>query len=167
VDHRAREFKRAGLPISARFRCCVKGNPQEPDVTFALDPRLERDTLFAGDLILSRVLVMNDQRFPWAILVPRREGLTEILDLPAPERAILMEEIASVAQALRDLAEPKKLNVAALGNVVAQLHVHVVARYETDPAWPGPVFGVGTAIPYEAEAGRAFVARLAQKLGTA
>ena len=136
-------------------------------MTFALAPRLERDTLFAGDLILSRVLVMNDQRFPWAILVPRREGLTEILDLAATERAILMEEIASLAQALRDLAEPEKLNVAALGNIVAQLHVHVVARYRHDPAWPGPVFGAGTAIPYEAEAGRAFVARLAQKLGTA
>lgn len=136
-------------------------------MTFALDPRLERDTLFAGDLILSRVLVMNDQRWPWAILVPRRPGLVEILDLPAPERAILMEEIASLSQALRDLAEPTKLNVAALGNMVAQLHVHVVARYEKDPAWPGPVFGVGTAVPYSPEAGAAFVARLGQKLGTA
>lgn len=136
-------------------------------MTFALDPRLERDTLFAGDLILSRVLVMNDQRWPWVILVPRRPDLVELIDLPAPERGILMEEIAAVSAALRDLTEPDKLNVAALGNVVAQLHVHVVARYEKDPAWPGPVFGVGAAVAYSEEAGRAFVARLAGRLGTA
>ena len=134
-------------------------------MTFALDPRLERDTLFAGDLILSRVLVMNDQRWPWAIHVPRRPGLVELIDLPAAERAILTEEIASVSQALRDLAEPKKLNVAALGNVVAQLHVHVIARHSTDPAWPSPVWGRGERVAYARDAAQRRVGELAAALG--
>jgi diadenosine tetraphosphate (Ap4A) HIT family hydrolase len=110
---------------------------------------------------------MNDQRWPWAILVPRRPDLVEIIDLPAAERTILMDEVASVSAAVKDLCEPRKINVAALGNIVSQLHVHVMARYEKDPAWPGPVFGHGVPEPYSDEAAQTFVARLAARLGTA
>lgn len=136
-------------------------------MTFALDPRLERDTTPVGELMLSRVLLMNDSRWPWAILVPRRPGLVEIIDLPASERTLLMEEIASLSTAIRDLCQPAKINVAALGNVVAQLHVHVLARYEKDPAWPGPVFGVGLPVPYDEAAARMMRASLAARLGIA
>ena len=136
-------------------------------MAFELDGRLAADTIPVGDLMLSRVLLMNDSRFPWAILVPRRPDLTEIIDLPVAERTILMEEIAALSSALRDLHAPTKINVAALGNVVPQLHVHVVARYDKDPAWPGPVFGKGPAVPYESAAAAAAVAGLVARLGVA
>jgi diadenosine tetraphosphate (Ap4A) HIT family hydrolase len=84
---------------------------------------------------------MNDRRFPWVILVPAKPNLSEIVDLGVADRATLMEEIALVSTAMRDLFRPTKLNVAALGNVVAQLHVHVIARFASDDAWPGPVWG--------------------------
>jgi len=93
---------------------------------------------------------MNDRRFPWVILVPARPGATEIVDLEAADRARLMEEIALVSGVMRDLFSPTKLNVAALGNVVAQLHVHVIARFASDDAWPRPVWG-SPAEPYRAD----------------
>lgn len=115
---------------------------------FVLDPRLAADTISVGTFVLSRVLLMNDVRFPWLILVPARDGLREIIDLPAAERGRLMTEIAAASQALQAVARPDKLNVGALGNIVGQLHVHVVARRVGDAAWPGPVWGAGTAVPY-------------------
>jgi len=118
-------------------------------MSFSLDPRLAADTLDIGDLPLSRVLLMKDARYPWLILTPRRAGLTEIIELAPPERAQLMEEIALAAQALRQTAPCDKLNIGALGNVVRQLHVHVIARRVGDTAWPGPVWGVGQAVAYE------------------
>jgi diadenosine tetraphosphate (Ap4A) HIT family hydrolase len=84
---------------------------------------------------------MNDRRFPWVILVPARPQVSEIIDLDAADRGLLMDEIALVSTTMRDLFQPTKLNVGALGNVVAQLHVHVVARNAGDAAWPGPVWG--------------------------
>jgi diadenosine tetraphosphate (Ap4A) HIT family hydrolase len=126
-------------------------------VSFALDARLERDTLFVGDLPLSRLLLMNDARWPWLILVPRRSGLSELTDLDAAERARLIEEAARVAAWLERYARADKINVAALGNVVRQLHLHVVARAAGDPGWPGPVWGFGAAVAYEAEAARTIV----------
>ena len=126
-------------------------------MAFELDPRLAASTLPVGDLLLCRVLLQNDSRFPWLVLVPRRPGLTEIIDFAAPERAILMEEIALASQALKDFTSPHKLNVAALGNIVPQLHIHVVARFEGDAAWPGPVFGQGEPVPYEPDAARALI----------
>jgi diadenosine tetraphosphate (Ap4A) HIT family hydrolase len=117
-------------------------------MTFALDPRLEADTLHLGDLALCRILLMNDSRFPWLILVPRRAGLVEITDMTPAERRALFEETAVAADRLKLLTRAKKINIAALGNVVPQLHVHVVARFETDAAWPAPVWGVGVAEPY-------------------
>jgi diadenosine tetraphosphate (Ap4A) HIT family hydrolase len=115
---------------------------------FTLHPTLARDTLEVARLPLCRVLLMKDRRFPWLILVPEREAIREIHELPPEDRSQLVEEIAQAGRALERLFHPAKLNVGALGNIVPQLHVHVVARFETDPAWPGPVWGSGPAVPY-------------------
>ncbi len=100
-------------------------------------------------LPLCRVLLMKDRRFPWLVLVPERESVREVHELPAADRAELIEEVARAGEALARLFQPDKLNVGALGNVVPQLHVHVVARFAADPAWPGPVWDSGAALPYE------------------
>jgi diadenosine tetraphosphate (Ap4A) HIT family hydrolase len=118
-------------------------------VSFTLDPRLAADTAEIGDLSLSRALLMNDARYPWIVLVPRRAGLVEVTQLTAAERAQWMEEIARAAQILRALPEVEKINFGALGNIVRQLHGHVVGRRATDAAWPGPVWGSGPALAYE------------------
>jgi diadenosine tetraphosphate (Ap4A) HIT family hydrolase len=116
--------------------------------TFELDSRLAADTIPLGSLSLARVLLMNDARYPWLILVPQRPDLVEIIDLPAADRLMLMDEVSAASETLRSLFQPDKLNVGALGNRVRQLHVHVLARYQSDAAWPGPVWGVGEARPY-------------------
>jgi diadenosine tetraphosphate (Ap4A) HIT family hydrolase len=126
-------------------------------VTFALDPRLAADTDEIGNLALCRVLLMNDARYPWLILVPRRPDLAEIVDLDSADRAVLIEEIARASEAVRALPGVEKINVGALGNIVRQLHVHVVGRRVGDPAWPGPVWGVGVARRYEPEAAVALI----------
>jgi diadenosine tetraphosphate (Ap4A) HIT family hydrolase len=115
---------------------------------FSLDPQLDADTITLGRLALSRVLLMNDTRYPWLILVPERPDLVEIIDLPETDRNTLIGEIATTSEALRALYDPDKLNIGALGNRVRQLHVHVLARFQSDAAWPGPVWGVGQAQPY-------------------
>ncbi len=116
---------------------------------FVLHPRLQEDGIEVTDLGLCRVLLMNDARFPWLILVPRIAELRELIDLDSDQRGQLMEEIAYVSEIVRELFEPEKLNIATLGNIVAQLHVHVIARYGNDPAWPAPVWGQGLAEPYK------------------
>ena len=118
------------------------------DDAFQLNERLEADTYALGDLPLCRVLLMDDARYPWLILVPRRADVTEIIDLSVSDRALLIEEIASAQRALNTVTRPDKLNVGALGNVVKQLHVHVIARFTSDPAGTGPVCGVGERRPY-------------------
>jgi diadenosine tetraphosphate (Ap4A) HIT family hydrolase len=115
--------------------------------TFVLNRKLEADTLEITTLPLCVARLMNDRRFPWVILIPAKPQLSEIVDLDAADRARLIEEIAYVSTVMRDLFQPTKLNVAALGNVVAQLHVHVIARFASDDAWPGPVWGT-PAEPY-------------------
>ncbi|MDP4003232.1 HIT domain-containing protein [Methylobacterium sp. NEAU K] len=115
---------------------------------FALDPRLAADTVEVGDLALCRVLLMDDARFPWLILVPRRPDVSEITDLAEADSAALWQEIRLATGVMQGLSKPDKINVAALGNVVAQLHVHVVGRFRSDPAWPGPVWGFETRKPY-------------------
>jgi diadenosine tetraphosphate (Ap4A) HIT family hydrolase len=110
---------------------------------FALDARLAADTVAVASLPLCELRLLDDRRFPWAVLIPRRPGAVEIVDLDAADRAALIEEIARVSAAMREAFACDKLNVGALGNVVAQLHVHVVARRRTDAAWPGPVWGTG------------------------
>ncbi|RUL78288.1 HIT family protein [Dyella choica] len=115
---------------------------------FLLDPRLQADTQHVVSLPLCEVLLMKDARFAWLILVPRQAGCAEILDLPESARDLLWQEINQVAAVLREVVPCDKLNLGALGNIVRQLHVHVVARREGDAAWPGPVWGSGTATPY-------------------
>jgi len=116
---------------------------------FQLHPRLAADTRDVTRLTLCRVLLMNDRRFPWLILVPERADIREIHQLSAADRALLVEEIAQVAQAMERFHRADKMNVAALGNMVPQLHVHVIARFTTDPAWPNPVWGKGSAEAYD------------------
>lgn len=114
---------------------------------FALHQRLAADTRVVGDLPLCRVLLMNDARFQWWILVPRRADLVEAYDLPPEDQATLWAEATTAGQALMQATGGDKLNLAALGNQVPQLHLHVIARQQGDAAWPGPVWGVGTAEP--------------------
>lgn len=119
---------------------------------FVLHPQLAADTFEIGRLALSRVLLMNDSRFPWLILVPERADLVDLIDLRVTDHARLTDEIRLVSTALREAFRPDKLNVAALGNMVPQLHVHVIARFRNDAAWPRPVWGGAPAPPYEAAA---------------
>jgi len=133
---------------------------------FKLDHRLSGDSVPVTELPLSTVRLMNERNWPWLILVPRRPGLVELIDLDAAERSRLMEEIARAAQALRQIYRPDKLNVAALGNLVPQLHVHVIARFRNDPAWPRPIWGVKPAPePYGEPALSEAVRRIAEALG--
>ena len=130
---------------------------------FALDPRLAADTREIVSLPLCAARLMNDRRFPWVVLIPARPNLSEIIDLDAADRGRLIEEIALVSDALRDLFQPTKLNVGALGNVVPQLHVHVVARFANDAAWPGPVWGT-RAEPYPLDEQARRLAQLRERL---
>lgn len=116
---------------------------------FVLHPRLQADTFAVSTLALCDVRLMNDARFAWLVLVPRRAGLVEITDLAPDEQATLWHEVNRAGAALRATAPCDKLNLGALGNIVRQLHVHVVARCEGDAAWPGPVWGSGKAVAYD------------------
>lgn len=127
---------------------------------FALDSRLQNDTLHVASLTLCEVLLMNDARFPWLVLVPRQPQRVEVCDLTQDDQALLWREVTQASQALRSLAPFDKLNLGALGNIVRQLHIHVVGRREGDAAWPGPVWGSGTAAPYEKEALASLLAHL-------
>ncbi|MES1990885.1 MAG: HIT domain-containing protein [Pseudomonadota bacterium] len=115
---------------------------------FRLHERLAADTWTIKDLALTRVLLMNDKRYPWLILVPRRDGLRDFHDVAAADKATFLAEIDHVSAALKNLTGAFKINVAALGNMVPQLHVHVIARFEGDAVWPKPVWGLGEAVPY-------------------
>ncbi|MEM1230315.1 MAG: HIT family protein [Pseudomonadota bacterium] len=110
-------------------------------MAFELDARLAADTLFVSDLALSQLRLMNDVRYPWLVLVPRQPGLTALDDLSADDRAVLSAELDLASRVLRRDARVARVNVASLGNIVEQLHVHVVGRWPGDPAWPGPVWG--------------------------
>lgn len=134
-----------------------------PETAFQLDARLAADTMFVSEWTLSRVLLMDDAQFPWLVLVPRRTGLTELDDLTERERTQLMREIMRAMKMLRGVVECDKLNVGALGNIVRQLHVHVVARREGDAAWPGPVWGHGPAHHYLPEAREKLLEALRQE----
>jgi len=116
---------------------------------FVLHERLSADTFEVSDWALSKVLLLNDATYPWLVLVPRREGLKDFHDVAAADHAALMAEIDRASRALQSLHRPDKINVAALGNMVPQLHIHVISRLTTDPAWPGPVWGAVEAAPYD------------------
>ena len=113
---------------------------------FVLDPRLAADTAFIADGPLSQVRLMYDTRFPWLVLVPRVNGVSEWLELDGGQQRLLLAEINQAGQLIRAQPGVEKLNIGALGNVVRQLHVHLVGRHESDPAWPGPVWGHGAAV---------------------
>jgi diadenosine tetraphosphate (Ap4A) HIT family hydrolase len=119
-----------------------------PGGAFGLDPQLARDTVAVGDLPHACVLLMNDANFPWLVVVPRRPGAVEIFDLGDGERAQLMSTLALLAQLLKELTGCDKINIAAIGNMVPQLHVHIVARRRDDDAWPRPVWGALPPRPY-------------------
>jgi diadenosine tetraphosphate (Ap4A) HIT family hydrolase len=131
---------------------------------FALDKRLATDTEPVADWPLCRVLLMRDANYPWLILVPRRDGARHLHELDAADQSQAMTEISRASAALESLHSPYKINVAALGNVVDQLHIHVIARFKTDPAWPGPVWGVVPALTYGVDHLRETVERLHQVL---
>ena len=120
---------------------------------FELNPQLEADTFLIGDLPLSRMLLMNDCRYPWVILVPRVEGVTEIHQLSEPDQQQLLKESGQLSRFILENFPVSKMNVAVLGNIVPQLHMHHVGRHADDPAWPGPVWGHSPARAYtDAEA---------------
>lgn len=119
--------------------------------SFGLNVRLEGDSYFVADLPLSSVRLMKDANYPWLLLVPRKPDLVEIIDLEESDQLQLMREIALMSKILRTVTDCEKLNVGALGNQVAQLHVHVIGRFRSDAAWPGPVWGVVPAEHYEPE----------------
>ena len=133
--------------------------------TWSLHPQLAADTHKVGDLPLSRVLIIKDANYPWVILVPRQAGISEILDLGASEQTQLMGEIARTGAALKAITACDKLNIAALGNVVPQLHVHVIARSRSDPAWPHPVWGKLKPRLYDGTTLDRFTALLGEALG--
>ncbi len=132
---------------------------------FALDPRLAKDTLFILDGPLSRIGLMNDARFPWLIVVPRKANTREWLELDSTEQTQLQAEINACAMALQNtFPNGEKLNIAALGNVVSQLHVHVILRNQHDAAWPNPVWGFGQTTHYDADAIQTLASQLANSL---
>lgn len=127
---------------------------------FELDARLERDSELVTVLGLCQLRLLKDSRWPWLMLVPQRTGKTEIFELAPLDQAMLTFETNMIAEALKKATGAKKINVGALGNVVSQLHVHVVARNEGDANWPGPIWGFGTAVPYDDHAKQAFLKAL-------
>ncbi len=134
------------------------------ETAWSLHQRLKEDTIDIGDLPLSRVLVIKDAHYPWLLLVPRRSEIVEIIDLEEVEQAQLMTEISRVARALKEITKCDKLNIAALGNVVPQLHVHIIARRTDDAAWPRPVWGVVPPLAHDAQEVQQFISALRRKI---
>ena len=117
---------------------------------FNLDSRLANDTLLVGDFKLCRLLLMNDRQYPWFILVPRREEVSELFQLDRADQQLLWQETTALAEVLKDTYSADKMNVATLGNMVSQLHMHVIVRRKGDAAWPAPVWGQHPAVAYVA-----------------
>jgi diadenosine tetraphosphate (Ap4A) HIT family hydrolase len=131
---------------------------------FTLHERLAADSVEVARLGLSRLLLMDERRWPWLILVPERAGASELHDLGPRDRRLLIEEAAAVGQLLKTVFAADKINIGALGNIVPQLHVHVIARHRGDPAWPGPVWGAFARSPYAAAKKAALLRRLRRAL---
>lgn len=132
---------------------------------FELDPRLAADSAFVADGPLSQVRLMDDTRFPWLLLVPRVAGVTEWIDLDGNQQRLLLAELNRASQLLRAVPGVEKLNIGALGNIVPQLHVHLVGRHSGDAAWPGPVWGSGSAQRHTPDALAAAAAQWRSRLG--
>ena len=133
-------------------------------MSFELHERLAADTFLVTDLTLCRVLLMNDRRFPWLILVPRRAGLRDFDDVAGAEKADFHAEIDLASAVLREAVAAEKMNVAALGNMVPQLHVHVIARRKNDAAWPRPVWGAVPPLAHDAAEVQNFIGALRRKI---
>ena len=133
---------------------------------FSLHPQLEKDTILIGSLEISSVFLMNDSRYPWIILVPRIAGVTDITDLDEIERIKFNEEINRIATAMKRHYQPERINIAMLGNVVPQLHCHIIARFKDDFAWAKPVWGIGEAKPYSEQEQNTLVLSLKRVLLT-
>lgn len=131
---------------------------------FHLDERLARDSVLITTLGLCQLRLQNDCRWPWVVLVPQRNDVSELFDLTPLDQAVLTFETNLVASALKDLTGAVKINVGALGNIVRQLHVHIIARNEGDPCWPGPIWGHGAPISYAEHDKQDFIKKLAGAL---
>ncbi|GAB3002447.1 HIT family protein [Psychrosphaera aestuarii] len=131
---------------------------------FTLDHRIERDSILIADMPISQLRIQDDQRYPWLVLVPKIEGATEIHSLKAEQAQQLILESNAVAKALKAVTQCKKINIANLGNVVEQLHWHIVARFEDDLTWPGPIWGIGKAEPWDKKKRLAFVESLLKEI---
>ncbi len=127
---------------------------------FVLDQCLTNDTHLVTEWNLCQVLLMNDKTYPWLILVPRVPGVAELHDLDEASQVQLMLEMTQCSKALAAEYQPRKMNVGALGNIVNQLHLHIIARFEDDPAWPGPIWGVQPPVPYGSDELATTLARL-------
>lgn len=132
---------------------------------FQISSQIIADTQPIGDLPLSTVLLMEDMRFPWLILVPRRPNVAEFTDLTQDDSITLMNEIRFVTKALHDAVGSDKMNIGSLGNIVRQLHIHIVARRIGDDAWPKPVWGAGARKPYDPRVRDARLVALRHRLG--
>lgn len=132
---------------------------------FVLDTRLEADTFPLCELELCTVRLAKDANYPWLIMIPKVAGIAELIDLCGQDQHRLTDEIARISTALQSVTQCDKLNVAALGNMVRQLHIHVIARYETDAAWPGPIWGVNPAADYETDKANELIEKIKNALG--
>ena len=131
---------------------------------FKLHERLDNDCLLIGQFDLSLLLINHDANYPWLILVPKRENITEVYQLEPEDRQQLLHESCVLAQAMTELFAPDKLNIAALGNMVPQLHIHHIARYHSDPAWPNPIWGAKKPHAYDPDMLSARCENLRQRL---
>ena len=134
---------------------------------FTLDSRLQADTFLIGELPLCRALLMNDARYPWCILVPRQADIVELFELSEQDQQQLWQESALLARVMQKTFKADKMNVATLGNMVRQLHMHIIARTANDDAWPGPVWGKHASLPYTPEAADTTISRLREALQSA
>jgi diadenosine tetraphosphate (Ap4A) HIT family hydrolase len=133
-------------------------------MTFQLHPRIEQDCIAIGRFELCRILMMNDSQYPWFILVPERTDLREIYQLNKADRQLLTEESSYLAENLAMLFKADKMNIAAIGNMVPQLHIHHIVRYKTDKAWPAPVWGKFDTVPYSEQQVAENLARIKEQL---
>lgn len=133
-------------------------------MSFQLHPRLQQDSLAVGQFNLSELRLINDSQYPWFILVPKRTDISEIYQLSAPEQQQLQQESSLLAKTLADLFNADKMNIAAIGNMVPQLHIHHIVRYKTDIAWPAPVWGKFDAVPYNKQQAEEIIDRLKMAL---
>ncbi len=131
---------------------------------FMLDAQLAADSLPVCVLNISEIRLINDARFPWLIAVPQRAGISELHELSRDDYIIVLDEVAFISRTLMQLCKADKMNVAALGNMVHQLHIHIIARHNDDVAWPKPIWGIGAAVPYPQEQAETFISDLQETL---